>query len=245
MVAVGISLFGLALVVAILIRGWRLNLLAQFPMFYSYIALHFSCALVLWLVYLFFPEYYSIIFWPLELITRMADCCVLLEIINNLFGSHRVILGPARIGAAGLMFIMLVLYVIPPIFGRSTFEIAMHSLGVRLAASQGLILLVLLWVGQFHGIRLHPNLGVLCFGFGILMANRIADYAFAAFVGRSYIYTLRLVDPTVWVIVLGTWLFGLKRIAPSFQADEPDKIEKSMSVEQLRTLNARLWRLFR
>lgn len=245
MTAVVISLIGLALVATILVRGWRLKLLRRLPMFYLYMALHFSCALILWPIYLFSPAHYSTVFWPLDLITRMAEYGVLLAIIKHIFMQHTVILAITRVAAVGLLLVLFVSYVVPPIFKRTAFDPAMHSLVVRMAATQAIILLASLGVAWYQRIRLHHNLRLLCLGFGMIWASRVADFTLSVFVGRSYISTLRIADATVWAIIFAGWAIGLRQSDSLLQVDRLGKFDPSASAGQLRRLNARLMRLLR
>ena len=244
MIALGLTLIGLGLLISVLVCGWRSNLLERYPLFYTYISLQLFSALILWPVYFFFHKDYSTVYWPIELITRTADYALLVEIARNIFKTNPIIRRVVSAIAIGLFTMIFGLYIVPPVLGSYTYDVAIHSLGGRLAASVGTLLIFLLAMARYYRISLHNNLKFICLGLGILTSFRIANNMLASHMGSTYLPTLRLLDSVGWTICLGAWAVGLRQVTYPLQVSSSGGLDLNSLIGKIGNLNNDIKRLF-
>ena len=214
MIAGASSVAAMVIAAVLLVRAWRGNCLGQYFLFYSYLFFGLLCAVALWFVVTFFPALYRVVYWPVVMVGLLVEFAVLLDISNHLFRPYPIIRGLARLATGGLCVSLFMLYVFPPIMEGGGYADAFMMLGMRVAVSQVLILLLFLALARYYGIVLNHNLRGLCAGFAILEAGRIVTIGLAVQMAPAYSSIPMEMVPIFGLICMVVWLYGLWNIDP-------------------------------
>jgi hypothetical protein len=203
---------GFALELCILIRGLRTRMVARYPYFYFYIFCVAAGSVALYAMLPVKSPLYRKYYWPIELVTAVAGCAVVLEILTLALASY---LGAAR------FLRRLCLVVLGAVICYGWGRAALGGLGTAVRTErdlrliEALFLAAMLVVVSFYGVRLGRNLKGLIFGFGSYIGvSLMASAAYAVFGSRFFIVNSYLQTGT-YLCALVVWTLALWSYAPN------------------------------
>jgi hypothetical protein len=206
---------GFALEVVILVRGLRTRMLTKYPYFYFYILCVSVASAALFTLYRSSPTLYTKFYWPIELVTVVAGCGVVLEILTLGLESYP---GAARF----LRRLCLLLFGVVICYGlaRMAFVRPVGSGSVvrterELRLIEALILAAMLAVVAYYAIRLGRNLKGLILGYGTYIAVSLMTLALYAAIGHRFFKIWGSVQTATYLFSLAVWTVALWSYDPN------------------------------
>jgi hypothetical protein len=215
MLAVVILGAGLFLRSAILLRGWRSQILRTYSWFYYYILAGLAGDIIVAIALQTDPHWYAGIYWATQFTTLAFGCAVILEIFRHVLRPYP---GAEKFARSVLVATFAVLFLSALIYARMTALAASGSFieaerDVRTA--QVVFLVAILAVILHYGILLGRNMSGMMYGYGLYLSVSLLTLAFRAYAGLGFNPIWRLLQPLSSCLTLSIWLFALWAYHPN------------------------------
>ena len=234
---------GIALEAFILLRGAFNGLFKRYPLFFAYLTCVFVKEVVGLLTYQVSYDFYSLVYWPADLITILASCLVIFEIFR---AATRHKPGIRRLTQSALLtvFVLTISYAATD-FAHDhfmTFSRVVANLGRDFRYVEAGILLAMLWLLARYRLSLGRNSLGIMIGYSFYLALNVVNLAFL-FKDPDDSPLLRGIEPITYVITLGIWCVALLSPYPEPVHPSETRIESDYEALAARTRQA-LGRLF-
>ncbi len=203
---------GFALELAILARGLRARMLTRYPYFYIYMSCVLAATTTLYVVHRTSRAVYNELYWPTELVTVVAGCAVILEMVTLSLEGYP---GAARFlrRLCLVVFAGLICYGCAKIALGSVDSAAGTERDIR--ALEAMVLSAMMGVVFYYGIRLGKNVKGLILGFGAYIGVSLMILALYVVFGSRLFNTLSFLQPGSYLFALVVWLVALWSYAPN------------------------------
>jgi len=210
---------GNALQLMILYRAFRTRLLGVYRFFYAYIASTLA-SFALPIVYLtnsrsYFGSYAQW-YWPIQLVTLILGCGIVLEIFKHMLSSYpgaerfAKVSGIVAFGCAScLAFVSSVVMPAWPV-ARTMVELERN-----LRTVQAILLFIILGVISYYRISIGKNMKGMILGYGIYVGTSLCALAIRAHAGAWLQNVWVFAQPISFVISLWIWLITLWSYHPN------------------------------
>jgi hypothetical protein len=221
-----ISLAGILLESVILCRGFRANLSAKYPLFYSYIA----CVLIVDVsrdtMYLLGSPSYKTYYWATQFLSLVVGYGVLLEIIRKALepyaGAERIArISVLAVFAAVFSFVTLQSFASPDWSPATSYG----ELERDLRAVQVLVLVSILIVVSHYHVTLGRNLKGIIHGYGLYIAGSVISNALRSYAGTPFEGAWRVIQPYAYFVSLSLWTVALWNYSPNPVPEMPPRLE--------------------
>jgi len=245
-----LTLTGLVLEAALVVRAKQEQFLSQFPLFYSYIIYVFCRSVFAFVTYLAWPQYHANVFWFHFMITVVAEFAVLLEISNHIFNPYPAIRQLGQVLTICVGGVFSALYILPPLLETQPSSIAIVVLIKRSSLTKAFIVFVLLAVARYFRLAVGRNITGIMLGFILYLGTNIANFSLLQSQGGElYGPTFKTVGPLSYALALIVWTIAMWRYEPAAQISrvrpEDDKQTFETLGYQLGRFNTALVRFFR
>jgi hypothetical protein len=223
--SVTISLVGLLLETAILLRAALRRTWAQYPFFYSYIAASLVCSVPVNVLYLTGSPSYWQWFWIAQFTTLLLGCGIVLELFGHVLGPYPgatkfarfvVVMGFAAISCFAIIYSFLTLRWSP---AGTEFQLE-RDLRTLQAIFLGAIVILI----SYYRIELGRSVRGLLRGYIVYVTASLVGSALRAFSGRSFNVWM-FVPPLAYDVCLAIWLVALWWYCPNPAPDPAVHVE--------------------
>jgi hypothetical protein len=211
---------GIALVLLVLLGGYRARLWLKYPFFYGYAA----CVFLVW-TSLYFPYYtrassYNTWYWAAEFLTLVAGYGILLEIFNHVLGPYPGAVKFARTtGIVAFAVIVCFAWLYPTVFPRwSPGTVIEFERDLRTV--QALFLSCLLAVVSYYRITISRNMKGMIAGYGLYIATSLMSLALRSYAGMAFDELWKITQPVSYDLSLLIWFVALRSYSPTPVADQ-------------------------
>jgi hypothetical protein len=206
---------GNVLQLAIIYRAARTGLFRSYPYFYSYIISTMS-VVVVWVAYLLRPGSPQTWYWPVQLLTLILGCGVILEILDHVLAPYP---GPAWFSklATILAFVLASLIAVVFSFKKAGWfsSLALEALERNLRSVQALLLFVILLVISYYRIPIGKNMKGMALGYGVYVGTSLFARAFQAYGSALPAAMLQFVQAISFLTALTIWMVALWSYYPN------------------------------
>ncbi len=233
-----ISWGGNALEVAVLFRAVRAGMLRIYSFFYIYIA-STTLGIVVSLAYWLAPQHYADWYWPVQLITLILGCGVVLELLRHVLGAYP---GARKFAVRIAVFafcaaLLLAIGFAPLSFARSI-NGSMAGLERNLRVIQAALLVSILFLIAYYGIRMGPNLRGMILGYGIYIGASLMTLAETVYSTMRFHQFWIIIQPSSLLLALIVWLVALWSFEPNPVPDPAIPVEMDYELLASRTRRA-------
>ena len=229
---------GIALVLLLLLGGYRAKLWFKYPFFYGYAA----CVFLVWTP-LYFPYYsrvssYDTWYWAAEFLTLVAGYGILLEIFNHVLEPYPGAAKFARTtGIVTFVVIICFAWLYPTVFPRlSPGTVIEFERDLRTV--QALFLGCLVVVVSYYRITISRNMKGLIAGYGLYIATSLVTLALRSYAGMSFDKFWKIAEPLSYDVSLLIWLVALHSYSPTPAADPGVSLDADYQELAARTRSA-------
>jgi len=213
---------GILLETVILVQAIRGKFIANYPLFYAYIATVLAGSVSLYFGSVVLPLWYSKAYWNVQIITLAVGCGVILEIIRQVLAPHP---GPARFArwAAAILFgTIFAVFFLHSFFMREWMP-ATNSADLErdLRMAQALALFVIVFLIFYYRIAIGRNMKGMVVGFGLYVAVSLISLTLRLFVGIQFSPAWRVIQTTSYLTALFIWAVALWSYEPNPVVEPP------------------------
>jgi hypothetical protein len=222
----------------VLWRAVRASAIKKYPYFYAYVGSTCS-SFILSIVYLADRSSYNRWYWPIQLVTLVFGCGVVIEIFRHVLspypGAEKFAMA-AAFAAFGAVFCVAIFYMV---FGIQPFSVtAAIDLERNVRAVQAALLFAILAVVFHYRIPIGRNIRGMIVGYGIYIAISLISRAVEAFAGGWLRLVWLYVQPLSFEGSLVIWLVALWSYQPNPAPDALIQIEADYEALASRTRTA-------
>src|SRR5262245_40239270 len=210
MLAQAIWIAAVALEALLVVRSFFRGLLRQYPYFYGYIGFVLVQDVLRMFVYRLHPTSYPQVYWSTQFLGVLFGCGVLWEVYRTALAPFPGVKRMARYILWLLVIVLLLKAVLNHGFWSSSRAI-LTTLDIErdLRLVQAIALTALISVFVFYGLPLGRNLRALVFGYGIFLATSVVNLAVRGQLGDRFQLAWQLLQPSLYLMVLLVWAFGM------------------------------------
>jgi hypothetical protein len=227
---------GVALDVAILLRGGWTGLFRKYPLFYVYICCVVVKEVIGLLAYELAPGLYAPLYWPTELATVLASYAVIVEIFRQVLKHNP---GAARLvqNLLLLLFAFMLVYASFDILrpGSLSLPRAIVELARDLRYVEGALLLIMLSLFVRYRISVSSNLSGLVFGYAFWVGINIITLALWFLPGNELSVRLRTLLPLSYNVALFIWCLALWAVQPDPVQPTDNEVERDYGLLAAKT----------
>jgi len=201
---------GICLESIILLRGISGKTISKYPFFFAYIACSLAGNVVLYAVSIFDPSAYTAFYWPVQSITLLLGCGILLEIFKHVLSDYpgaekfAVTSGLITVGA------VICFAVIYPLVARSATAGTAVELERDLRTVQAIFLVVILAITFYYGIRLGWDMKGMILGYGLYVQTSLLTLAVRAYAGPTFVsQAWKVLQPLSYDVSVLIWALAL------------------------------------
>jgi hypothetical protein len=227
---------GVALDVAILLRGGWTGLFRKYPLFYVYIGCVVVKEVIGLLAYALAPGLYAPLYWPADLATVVASYAVIIEIFRQALKHNP---GTARLAQnlLLLLFTFMLVYASSDILraGLLSLPRAIVELARDLRYVEGALLLIMLSLFVRYRISVSSNLSGLVFGYAFWVGINIITLALLFLPGNELSFRLRTLLPLSYDVALFIWCLALWAVQPDPVQPPENEVERDYELLAAKT----------
>jgi prepilin signal peptidase PulO-like enzyme (type II secretory pathway) len=224
----------------LLFRGFRGQLLARYPVFYSYIGFVWLQSLLRFSIYHSRPQLYLPVYWITQALGVLVGCAVVFEIYRT---GLRAYPGTARMARNLLAFVFVMALtkaLVDSWNDPQWWSIATNAdLEKALRTVQSLAILALVLLFLFYSIPFGRNLRGILMGYGLFVAVSVIQLNFVTHTASRFNDFWSYVSPGSYFAVLGVWAAYLW----SYRANPEPKKSVELEVQYQRLAAATSHRL--
>jgi hypothetical protein len=201
--------------VAILARSIQCKSFAKYSLFYAYIMCLFGVSFVVRVAGIARASDLIRFYLPLEFITCVLGCGVMLEIIRHVFAEHASLERFARRAAVvvfGMIFLELAILAALLLHWSAANYVAHVAMDLLLAQGAGLT--AILFLIGFYGIEVGRNMRGIIVGFGVYLGVSLILWPLTAFFGMQVYAAWRIVQVSPYLAPLCIWAVALCTYEP-------------------------------
>jgi hypothetical protein len=242
MLPVFLAWSGNALQLLILYRAAQARMLRMYPFFYAYIALSLLSFFVLSIVLRdsgVHSKMYASWFWPIQLVTLLLGCGIVLEVLNRVLspypGAERI----ARMGgliAFGGAF--CVAFASPLLSSQWSAAGTMVELERNLRTVQAVLLLGIVIVVSYYRIPVGRNMKGMIVGYGLYVGTSLISLAIWAYEGPWLQAVWAYVPAITFMMSLLIWTSTLWSYHPASVPESSIGLETDYEMLTARTRQA-------
>jgi hypothetical protein len=213
---------GILVELVILVRAIQCRSFGKYSLFYIYIAsvLGESAAF-----YVLSGSFYKRFYWPLDFVTMVLGCGVIVEISRHVFFQHTSLERFARwtaITIFGAMFLMFAIHAF--LFPHWKLVENPADLGRDLRIAEAVALLTIVSLTGYYRIEIGKNMKGMILGFGVYVGVSIITLTLRLFIGIRFSPIWKIVEPSSYLAALVIWAVALWSYAPvpTVPAQPPD-----------------------
>ncbi len=203
----------------ILYRAFRVKTFKTYPFFYAYVASTLSF-LAPWIVYLAdsrsYFESYARWYWPIELVTLIFGCGIVLEILRHVLsaypGAEKFAMIAGIVTFIGAFSVALASPLVTPGLAAAG---TLAELERNLRSVQAILLFGVFAVILLYRIPLGRNMKGMILGYGIYVGTSLASLALRAYPRAPFHNVWRFAQPVSFLISLSIWLAALWSYHPN------------------------------
>ena len=197
----------------LIVRGARVNLLLEYPLFYIYLIQVLILDVVKFYIYTFWTSGYPEVFWYSQFLSLILGYCVIWELYSRSLSNYPGVVKIARAIVSTALILVLAKFLnnalTGPAWGAAR---TVGDLERDIRAVQAVLLIVLSCLMSYYAIPLGRNLkGIVC-GYGFFIGTRIVYLAIRSHLGEpsqsSTIWTY--VSSIAYVMSLIMWCYALR-----------------------------------
>jgi len=235
--------------IAILVRAWQGKLFSRFSFFYSYLIYLLGTGVIMNLVDFLDGRHYPLVFWLRFLTLVVAEFALLVEIGDHIFAPYPAIRNLGRLVTVAMTLVFSTVYVIPSFYLHRPSSVAVLDLVMRSAVTKCAVLVALLVVARFYGVRPSKTVAGLALGLALYLAVNTANFALAESYGRElYGPIFSTIGPLSQALCVLIWTVALWRPEPDMEPARAVAAPREFSEplpNRLGKFNTVLTRLFR
>lgn len=209
----------------ILWRAVRNSAVRKYPYFYAYIASTLT-SLIMPIVYLVDRSSYNRWYWPIQFVTLVFGCGIIIEIFRHVLASYP---GAERfakavtLAAFGALFVLAILYLMIHIEpARAAFGITLER---NVRALQAIFLFAILAIIFGYRIPVGRNILGMIVGYGAYIAMSLISRAIEAYASEWLRAVWLYVQPFSFIASLVIWMVALWSYHPNPAPDPSIRIE--------------------
>jgi len=222
----------------ILFRGFYGKTLGKYPFFYAYISCILIKAILLYFVYTSSLDLYRVWYWRTDILTLIAGCGIVLDIVEHVLSPYPGAERFARISGLvvfGAIFSFVVIY--PRAVPGGSLAGTMFELERDLRGVQAVFLFGILAVVFHYSIAMGRNMKGMILGYGLYVGSSLLTLATQSYAGDAFYNILKIVQPLSWNVCLLVWASALWSYYPNPAPRPAVRLEEDYEVFASRTRN--------
>src|SRR6202050_3031202 len=207
-----IWLAGILVEFVILARAIQCKMFGKYSIFYSYVASVLGVSVFLYAA----PQpLYNALYWPLDFVTMVLGCGVIVEISRHVFAQHISLERFVRwtaITVFGAMFVVFAIHAFLLPHWKPAANPADLERDLRVV--QALALMTMVFLTGYYGIEIGKNMKGMILGFGVYVGTSIVTLTLRLFIGIRFSPIWKITEPSSYVAALIIWAVALWSYAP-------------------------------
>ena len=232
---------GLALLLAILIRGLQTKTILKFPFFYAYALSVLAGDLFVYATWKWMaiarPEAYQQSYWVAQFLTLLIGCGIVLEIFRHILtpypGADKFATAVALSTFAVIFCLALAYQLVAPSGGALRGTTFVLERDVRTV--QAIFLFGILAVISYYRIPIGRNLKGMITGYGLYVVTSLFTLATRAYAGSRFNNAWNLIQPFSFDLSMTIWLVALWSYQPNPAPDPAVPLEEDYEALARRT----------
>jgi hypothetical protein len=205
-------LAGIFIEFVILVRAIQCKSFGKYSLFYTYVASVLGASAFLYGA----PKpLYNTLYWPLDFVTMVLGCGVIVEISRHVFAQHTSLERFARwtaITVFGAMFLVFAIHSF--LFPHWKPAANPADLARDLRIVEAIALLTIVFLTGYYGIEIGKNMKGMILGFGVYVGTSIITLTLRLFIGIRFSPIWKITEPSSFVAALIIWAVALWSYAP-------------------------------
>lgn len=203
------------LAVLIVVRAVEGRFVSEFPLVYSYLIFLLVTSTIINIADVLGSRFFLTIFWLRFFTLVVAEFALLLEIGDHIFRPYPAIRQLGRLITLGITLVFSALFILPSLWETRPSNVAILDLMKRSALTKGVIIVALVAVARYCGIRLGRNVTGLIVGLATYLGIHTANFAIAeSYRGELYGPIFSAVGTLNQTLCLLIWTVALWRLEP-------------------------------
>lgn len=243
---------GMALEVALLVRGVRHNLAKAYPIFYTYIAYVLVESLLRFWAYVWHPALYGLFYWSTQFVSVIVGYGVVWEICRQALSRYPGTFRMAR-NAIALIFVVVISKVLGNSLNGEGWSLAKTTADLERDSRtvQAFIILAIIGLLAHYRIRTGRNLRGMMLGYGFFIGTSVVTLTVRSYLGYGFQIWWQYLQPAAYVLVLLVWCVTLWSYQPNPEPEGETRIEQDYQAlvhatrQRFRQVRARVGRTVR